>query len=84
MLFATTVLERGVTIPDVQVAVLHGEHPVFTAASLIQMIGRAGRNIDFPDGRGLFLCTKKTADLRRCIRELERMNDTLCQDAGSA
>ena len=84
VLFATTVLERGVTIPDVQVAVLHGEHPVFTAASLIQMIGRAGRNIDFPDGRGLFLCTKKTADLRRCIRELERMNDTLCQDAGSA
>lgn len=84
MLFATTVLERGITIPDVQVAVLHGEHPVFTAASLIQMIGRAGRNIDFPDGRGLFLCTQKSEDLKQCIRELERMNATLCPDAGSA
>ena len=84
VLFATTVLERGITIPDVQVAVLHGEHPVFTAASLIQMIGRAGRNIDFPDGRGLFLCTQKSEDLKQCIRELERMNATLCPDAGSA
>ena len=76
--------ERGITIADVQVAVLHGEHPVFTAASLIQMIGRAGRNIDFPDGRGLFLCTQKSEDLKQCIRELERMNATLCPDAGSA
>lgn len=77
VLFATSVLERGITIPDVQVAVLHGEHPVFTTASLIQMIGRAGRNIDFPDGRGLFLCTQKSEALSACIQELRRMNDTL-------
>ncbi|MFR9254713.1 MAG: helicase-related protein [Merdibacter sp.] len=66
VLFATTVLERGITIPDVQVAVFHSEHPVFTAASLIQMIGRAGRKKEHPDGRGRLLCTYVTKEQSAC------------------
>ncbi len=77
VLFATTVLERGITIGDVQVAVLHSEHAVFTAASLIQMIGRAGRKREHPDGRGLLLCTYVTKEQRACLRELEKMNESL-------
>ena len=82
MLFATTVLERGITIPDVQVAVFHSEHPVFTAASLIQMIGRAGRKKEHPDGRGRLLCTYVTKEQSACLRELEAMNESLRRRLG--
>lgn len=77
ILFATTVLERGITIPDVQIVVFHSEHPVFSTASLIQMIGRAGRKKEYPDGKGLFLCTYITEAQTKCISELKRMNASL-------
>lgn len=77
VLFATTVLERGITIPDVQVAVFHSEHPIFTAASLIQMIGRAGRKKEHPDGRACLLCTYVTSEQKACLDALEAMNASL-------
>lgn len=77
VLFATTVLERGITIEDVQIAVLHCEHKVFTAASLIQMIGRVGRKKEHPYGKGLFLCTYVTKQTRACMTELKKMNDAM-------
>lgn len=73
-LIATTVLERGITIKGVHVVIYQADHPVFNEASLIQMIGRVGRNIEMPTGKGLFLCTKKTRDIDRCVRALQRMN----------
>lgn len=73
-LIATTVLERGITIKGVHVVIFHADHIVFQEASLIQMIGRVGRNIEMPTGKGLFLCTKKTKDIERCVRALKKMN----------
>lgn len=73
-LIATTVLERGITIKGVHVVIFHADHMVFQEASLIQMIGRVGRNIEMPTGKGLFLCTKRTKDIDRCIYALKRMN----------
>ena len=49
-LLTTTILERGITIRNVQVAVVGAESPIFTANALIQIAGRVGRNKDFPDG----------------------------------
>lgn len=73
-LIATTVLERGITIKGVHVVIFHADHPVFNEASLIQMIGRVGRNIEQPTGKGLFLCTRRTKDIERCVRALQIMN----------
>lgn len=53
-LLTTTILERGITISNVQVAVIGAESPVFTASALIQIAGRVGRNIQFPDGDVLY------------------------------
>ncbi|WP_312504910.1 DEAD/DEAH box helicase [Lysinibacillus sp.] len=53
-LLTTTILERGITISNVQVAVIGAETPVFTASALIQIAGRVGRNIQFPDGDVLY------------------------------
>lgn len=73
-LISTTILERGITIKGIYVVIVQADHPVFHEASLIQMIGRVGRNIEMPTGKGLFLCTKKTKDITNCIQALHKMN----------
>lgn len=49
-LLTTTILERGITIPNVQVAVIGAEQSIFNKSALIQIGGRVGRSIDFSDG----------------------------------
>lgn len=70
----TTVLERGVTIPNVNICVFHADHDIFNLASLIQMAGRAGRNINYPYGDVLFITDTKDEKVQKCIKEIERAN----------
>ena len=44
VLVSTTLLERGITVPSVQVIVLSAKHVVFMTASLIQIFGCVGRS----------------------------------------
>ena len=53
-IFATSVLERGVTIKDVNVVILNFGK-IFDQANLIQMLGRVGRSIDNPYGEAYIL-----------------------------
>jgi len=53
-ILTSTILERGVTIANVQVGVVGAEEEIFEASALIQMAGRAGRSSDFPDGQVVF------------------------------
>lgn len=76
-LISTTILERGITIRGIHIAILHADHPVFNEASLIQMIGRVGRRLEMPTGKGVFLCTHVTKDIKRCVNAIEHMNTTL-------
>ncbi len=75
VLICTTVLERGITVPSVQVIVYHADHPVFTEASLIQIFGRAGRSFSDPYGESLAFCLSPSKALKNCIRQLKHMND---------
>ena len=43
LLVTTAVLERGVTVKDLQVIVFNADHVLYTSAALIQIAGRAGR-----------------------------------------
>lgn len=76
-LFTTTVLERGITIEGIYVAVLNADHAVFNEASLIQIVGRVGRTVRMPGGEAILLCRRITKDIKRCLHAIERMNDTL-------
>lgn len=49
-LLTTTILERGITIPNVQVAVIGAEQQTFTSAALVQIGGRVGRSSEHPTG----------------------------------
>ncbi|MDO4465902.1 MAG: helicase-related protein [Bacillota bacterium] len=77
VLFSTTLLERGITIPSVQVLVFHADHPVFTTASLIQIFGRVGRSFNDPTGIGVCLCQSSSLAIKNCIKQLKKMNDTV-------
>lgn len=74
LLLTTTLLERGITIPNVQVAVLEAEHTVFTTASLIQIYGRVGRSFNEPEGIGLCFCQEKSDAIKECLRQIKKMN----------
>lgn len=73
----TTLLERGITIPGIDVCILYGDHFVFNEASLIQMIGRVGRSFDCPSGEGLFLCCTKSKAVKKCLGILNHANQAV-------
>lgn len=74
-LLTTTILERGITIPNVQVAVVGAEQKIFTSGALIQIGGRVGRASDYPTGEFvLFHHGISTAmdDAKRIIRKMNQ------------
>lgn len=74
LLVTTTILERGVTIPESDVIVWGADNPVFDQASLVQIAGRVGRSAESPGGLVLFLVEKRAQAPREAIREMKRMN----------
>ena len=74
IIIATTVLERGVTVPGADICVWNADSGVFSEASLIQMAGRAGRSFQYPDGDVLFLCMSKSSLVKACAKTIEEAN----------
>lgn len=74
VMVCTTLLERGITVPSVQVLVYRADHRVFTAASLIQIFGRVGRTFSDPQGTGICYLEKRSASVQECIAQIKRMN----------
>lgn len=62
-LLTTTILERGITIKNVQVAVVGAESAIFTSSALIQIAGRVGRNQAFANGDVVFFHHGITTDM---------------------
>lgn len=73
-LITTTILERGVTFPSVDVAILDAGHVVFDEAALVQMAGRAGRSADDPTGEVVFFHDGKTKAMVDAVRSIQEMN----------
>jgi len=74
ILLTTTILERGVTFPSVDIVVLDAGHPVFDEAALVQIAGRAGRSPDDPTGDVLFLHDGKTEAMVAAVKSIQAMN----------
>jgi competence protein ComFA len=53
-LLTTTILERGITIENLQVAVIGANEAIFSSSTLIQICGRVGRSSAFPKGDIVF------------------------------
>lgn len=73
-LVTTAVLERGVTVKDLQVVVFKADHPVYETHTLVQISGRVGRKMDAPEGRVIFICENITNEIENSIRQIESSN----------
>ena len=76
-LVSTAVLERGVTIKDVQVIIFHADHNIYDSASLIQISGRVGRKKDAPEGEVIFIAKTNTQQMQRAVAEIKSANKVL-------
>jgi len=74
LLLTTTILERGVTIPNIDVAVVGAEDQIFTESALVQIAGRVGRSAHFPTGDIVFFHYGKTKAMIEARNQLLRMN----------
>lgn len=76
-LVTTSVLERGVTVKDLQVIVCQSDHKIYEKGTLIQIAGRVGRKKDAPSGDVIYLSEKITSDMSNSIEEIKRNNEAL-------
>lgn len=74
ILLTTTILERGVTFPHIDVAVLGAEDRIFTESALVQIAGRVGRSIEAPTGEITFFHYGKTTAMVRAKKQIMQMN----------
>lgn len=79
LLVTTTILERGVTFPNLDVAVLGAEERIFTESALVQIAGRVGRSPQFPKGDITFFHYGRTEEMLRARKQIERMNKEALQ-----
>ena len=73
-LVTTAVLERGVTVKDLQVIVYRADHPIYDSYSLIQIAGRVGRKKDAPEGEVIFLARENNKEIKRAVEEISAAN----------
>lgn len=74
ILITTTILERGVTFPSIDVVVLDAGHQVFDEAALIQIAGRAGRSSEDPAGEVVFFHDGRTNAMIDAVYSIRKMN----------
>jgi competence protein ComFA len=74
ILLTTTILERGVTFSNIDVAVIGAEDDIFTESALVQIAGRAGRSAEYPTGTITFFHYGKTNAMLKAKRQIIAMN----------
>lgn len=74
VLVTTTILERGVTVKGVQVAVLGAEEQIFTESALVQIAGRVGRSPEEPTGDVVYFNYGKTNEMVKAVTHIKEMN----------
>ena len=77
LLVTTAVLERGVTVKDLQVIVFNADHVLYTSAALVQIAGRVGRKKDAPIGEVIYIASRKTEQMVESINDIKTANQSL-------
>src|SRR5699024_10943033 len=73
-LITTTIQERGVTFPSVDVIVIQADAKVFNSAGLVQISGRAGRSDKDPKRDVSVLINNNTEAIQKSLKDLRYMN----------
>ena len=75
-LITTMILERGVTIANIDVAIFCAEHDVYDESALVQISGRVGRSPEWPTGEIVFFhhgITKAMEDAKSQIINMNKL-----------
>ncbi len=73
-LVTTSILERGVTFPEIDVYVLGADDPVFSSSALVQIAGRAGRAQSRPTGRVVFWINCNCHQINQAVSQVKYLN----------
>ncbi|MCF0118093.1 MAG: DEAD/DEAH box helicase family protein [Bacilli bacterium] len=76
-LVTTAVLERGVTVKNLQVVIYHADHKLYNQYNLVQISGRVGRKYDAPKGEVIFLGSKITDEMLKAKETIKAKNKYL-------
>ena len=76
-IFATSVLERGITIRGVEVVIYNVKGGVFSSSSMVQMLGRVGRGIEDTGGNCYILSDHIDKEVRKTLDYLKEANSHL-------
>lgn len=76
ILATTTLLERGLTFPDLDALVLYADYnQIFTCETLVQIAGRVGRTAESPGGTVAFFAEKISREMREAKTWIQEMNN---------
>jgi len=73
-LITTMILERGVTIPNIDVAIFSAEHDIYEESALVQISGRVGRNPKWPTGEIIYFHHGITKAMEDAKSQIINMN----------
>lgn len=76
-LVTTAVLERGITVKDLQVIVYHADNRIYDRYSLTQIAGRVGRKKNAPEGEVIYLANTLTKEMSESINDIKSANKNL-------
>jgi competence protein ComFA len=77
ILVTTSILERGITLANLQVILFGCDHPLMHAATLVQMAGRVGRKKESPHGHVIALVNHNTTAITEANAKIQFANQHL-------
>jgi competence protein ComFA len=76
-LITTAILERGITVSQLQAIIFEADHRLYTTSMLIQMAGRVGRKLNSPTGKVILLANYQSSSIQHAQAKIKFANDHL-------
>ena len=73
-LISTSILERGITLKNLQVIIVEGDHPLMEEKTIVQMAGRVGRKKEVPYGDVIIYCQTITTAIQSSQQRIQFAN----------
>jgi len=73
-LVTTSILERGVTIRNIQVLIFCGDNRIYDSRTIVQIAGRVGRKKDAVDGEVIIYAKEENDSIKEAIRTIQECN----------
>lgn len=84
ILVTTTLMERGITISRLNIIVLYADwEQIYSESTLIQIAGRAGRAVDYPEGRVCLLAERRSRAMLGAKQKIVGLNSSARQIAAA-